>query len=337
MKINKIIKIFIISYLIIFAVCRNSGISNKEKEKYKNQLNEIANQINNDFIPIRNEVKNLSKFIEYLYEIQNNIKCYNGEIYDVSKDGVMYKIRDDGKSAVFVSGIVPINDEIRKIVCFTEPLDTFFIRSQKQIPAIAQLYYNDKHSYNRIYPFFDVLTQYEPKMNIPEFNFYYLADLMHNPNKNPVWVNEPYVDPAGRGWMISAIAPVYYKNELVGVPGIDVTINQITDKYFSNKNQDIIIVDATGVVVSANEQFINLFNLPPLYNHKYFETIKQDTYKKEDYNLMFSKNKEIRNVFTKILKQNSSLEIVNIDEEKYFIFVSEIKELKWFVVKIVKK
>jgi hypothetical protein len=330
-------KIFLnlsIIFSILIISCNQSGFSEKEKEENFSKLNELAYKIDNDFIPIRNEVSKLADFIGYLYENQDKNNCNDKKIYAISKDGVMYKTKDDGKSAVFVSGYTPINEEIMKIVCFTEPLDTFFIRSIKEIPAIVQLYYNDKYAYNRIYPFFDVLTQYEPKMNIPEFNFYYLADSVHNPEKKAVWVNEPYIDPAGRGWMVSAIAPVYYKNEFVGVPGIDVTINNVTDKYFKSDNQDILIIDASGVIVSANEQIINLLNLPPLKNHKYFETIKQDTYKKEDFNLLKNKNKNIRTAFEQIINNNSKFEQIQIDDKNYIIYVSILKELKWYIIKM---
>lgn len=331
---NKTLYLLII-FIFALLSCQNK-VSDKEKQENLLKVNELSKKINDDFLPIKTEVSRLAEFIKYLYENQDNIECNDKKIYDISKDGVYYKTKDDGKSAVFVSGYIPINDEIKKIVCFTEPLDTFFIRSMKEYKAIAQLYYNDKFSYNRIYPFFDVLTQYEKKMNIPDFNFYYLADEKHNPGKKAVWVNEPYVDPAGRGWMVSAIAPVYYNNELVGVPGIDITINQITDKYFKTDNQDIIIIDASGIIVSANEQIINLLNLPTLINHKYFETIKQDTYKKEDYNLLKNKNKNIRSAFEKIINSNSTFEKLLIDDSKYYLYVSEIEELNWFVVKISK-
>ncbi len=330
---NRILLAFILLAFISLS-CNQNNINEKNKQENLIKIKELSNKINNDFIPIRNEVSKLAELIQYLYQNQANINCNDENLYELSKDGVYYKNKNDGKSAVFVSGYIPINKEIKRIVCFTEPLDTFFIRSLKENNAFAQLYYNDKNSYNRIYPFFDVLTQYEKKMNIPSFNFYYLADYKHNPEKKAVWVNEPYVDPAGRGWMVSTIAPVYYNNEMVGVSGIDVTINQITDKYFKTENQDIIIADASGIIVSANEQIINLLNLPTLINHKYFETIKQDTYKKEDYNLLQNKNKNIRIAFENIIKNKSEFEKLSIDDTNYFLYVSVIKELNWFVVKI---
>ncbi len=333
---KKIFNLLAIILIVVFNSCKNNN-DNERKASIIKQLDELSLKISNDFAPIREKVFELAKFTEQLYENQDKYKCKDKSIYAVSKDGVLYKTRDDGKSAVYVSGFIPINDTIRKIVCFTEPLDSVFIDIMAKFPEVAQVYYNDCYNYNRIYPFIDVLTQYEPKLHIPDFNFYFLADEKHNPSKKAVWVNEPYVDPAGRGWMVSAIAPVYHRDKLMGVPGIDVTITLLTDKYFKNDNEDIIIIDGTGTIVSANEMTINRLNLPPLTNHKYFETIKQNTFKKEDYNLLNNKNKSIRTAFENIVKNNSVNEEFSVDNTNYEVFVSKIQELDWYLIKVAKK
>ena len=65
-------------------------------------------------------------------------------------------------------------------------------------------------------------------MDIPTFNFYYEADLAHNPERKVQWT-DVYLDPAGHGWMASAIAPVYNQADfLEGVVGMDITVNTIT-------------------------------------------------------------------------------------------------------------
>ena len=68
-------------------------------------------------------------------------------------------------------------------------------------------------------------AQYDPDMVIPEFNFYYDADALRNPARAVVWT-DAYVDPAGKGWLVSAIAPVYRGEFLEAVVGADVTIAQ---------------------------------------------------------------------------------------------------------------
>jgi hypothetical protein len=174
-------------------------------------------------------------------------------------------------------------------------------------------------------------------MDIPSFNFYYLADRKHNPDKKSLWISEPYVDPAGRGWMVSAIAPVYFRDSLVGVPGIDVTINTITKRYVKdNPNSMTIIIDKSGAIVAAQEGIINLLSFPPLFDHKYIETIKQDTYRKEMYNLALSKEPNVRLIANEILKKDKDQVEAEINGEKLTVIAAHISELDWYILEIIK-
>jgi hypothetical protein len=299
-------------------------------------LEEKARQINEDLGKIRKEVMWLAGEIAYLYDRQDSILPHIDQSkYKLAANGVFTKPIDDGGSAVFVSGYYPVNDAIRKIVYFTEPIDGTFKKLVKRFPEIVQVYFNDKHALNRIYPFFDVLSQYEAKMNIPEFNFYFLADAAHNPKREAVWVNEPYIDPAGRGWMVSAIAPVYYKGNLVGVPGIDITVNTVTNRYIQDKAEsNLLIIDNTGTIVSAQESTVNLLSFPPLSDHKYIETIKQDTYRKESYNLKLSKEENVRKIGIEILDKKNTLFQTEINGNKLTVLAFHIPETDWYLLEI---
>ncbi len=322
--------------VVIFSACNNS----KKDELLREQLalKEKASKIDNDFKKIRLEVHTLAALITNLYERQDEILPHvDKKKYRLESNGVFTKPVDDGGSAIFVSGFYPVNEKIKKAVYFTEPIDTVFKALVAKYPEIAQVYYNDKYSLNRIYPYFDVLSQYEAKMDIPGFNFYYLADEKHNPARESLWISEPYVDPAGRGWMVSAIAPVYFGGSLVGVPGIDVTINTITKRYLLDNNSSMtIIIDNSGAIVAAQEGTINLLSFPPLFDHKYIETIKQDTYRKELYNMALSKEPNVRKIANEILKEKREVVETVIKGEKITILASHIPELNWYLLEILK-
>ena len=325
--------------ILVISIFLSFSCNNKvDVPKHLQDLKQKGTAINNDFKKIRLEVENLSHQIEDLYKHQQEIiPTVDTKKYQLAANGVFYKPIDDGGSAVFVSGYYPVNEAIKHVVYFTEPLDTNFKSLVKKYPEIVQVYYNDKHSLNRIYPFFDVLSQYEAKLNIPSFNFYYLADLKHNPEKKSLWVNEPYVDPAGRGWMVSAIAPVYVRDSLVGVPGIDVTINNITQRYIKDSTESMyVIIDHTGVIVAAEEETINLLSFPPLYDHKYIETIKQDTYRKDQYNISLSKDVNVRTMATEILVNKKEQTEVMLNNEKFTTIATHIPELNWYILEIIK-
>jgi hypothetical protein len=172
-------------------------------------------------------------------------------------------------------------------------------------------------------------------MNIPEFNFYFLADAAHNPKREAVWVNEPYIDPAGRGWMVSAIAPVYYQGNLVGVPGIDITVNTVTSRYIQDGTEsNLLIIDNTGTIVSAQESTVNMLSFPPLSDHKYIETIKQDTYRKESYNLKLSKEENVRKIGIEILDKKNTVFQTEINGNKLTVLASHIPETDWYLLEI---
>jgi uncharacterized protein YsxB (DUF464 family) len=331
---SRLIGLLVVTSIALFFSCNNKV----NVEKHLQELKQKGTAINNDFKKIRLEVENLSHQIEVLYKQQQEIlPLVDTKKYQLAANGVFYKPTDDGGSAVFVSGYYPVNETIKRVVYFTEPIDTAFKSLVKKYPEIVQVYYNDKYSLNRIYPFFDVLSQYEAKMNIPGFNFYYLADLKHNPGKKSLWVNEPYVDPAGRGWMVSAIAPVYVDDSLAGVPGIDVTINSITQRYIKDSTESMhLIIDHTGVIVAAEEETINLLSFPPLYDHKYIETIKQDTYRKDQYNVSLSKDVNVRNMATEILVNKKEQTEVVLNNEKFITIATHIPELNWYILEIIK-
>jgi len=322
-----------ISFILALISCKNDSSAQKLV-----QLNSKAEQINNDFKKIRIEVEELSTEIALLYDKQNEIlPTIDTKKYQLARNGVFTKPVDDGGSAIFVSGVHPVDEKIKKIVYFTEPIDSNFKALVEKYPEIVQLYFNDKYSYNRIYPFFDVLSQYEAKMDIPSFNFYYLADAKHNPDKKSVWVNEPYVDPAGRGWMVSAIAPVYFADSLVGVPGIDVTINTITKRYIQDSIGSMtVIIDNHGGIVAAQEEIINMFSFPPLYDHKYIETIKQDTYRKELYNIALSRDSKVRFIANEVLKNKKNSVEVELNGEKVTVIAAPIPELNWYLLEVLK-
>jgi hypothetical protein len=325
-----------LSMVLLLMSCSESKQSMIEKAQ--NSLTEKTEHINNDFKKIRMEVAMLAAEISKLYENQDQItKSIDKSKYKLASNGVFTKPIDDGGSAIFVSGFYPVDETIKKAVYFTEPIDPIFKSLVKKYPEIVQVYYNDQFSLNRIYPFFDVLSQYEAKMDIPSFNFYYLADQKHNPKKKSLWISEPYVDPAGRGWMVSAIAPVYYKDKLVGVPGIDVTINTITKRYVQDSiNSMTIIIDKSGAIVAAQEATINLLSFPPLFDHKYIETIKQDTYRKELYNLTLSKEMNVRKIATEIIENKKKIVDAEINGEKITVIAEHITELNWFILEILK-
>lgn len=327
---RKLILLFIVILLITVTGCKN----------YENEINTLSllsDKINSDFLKIRNTTAELASFSADLYKNQKNYIQTDMKNYTLLENGVYFKKNDDGGSAVFVSGSVPVNKNIIDTVSFTEPMDAAFKKILNDNKSIVQAYYNDKNSYNRIYPYFDVLSQYQPGVIIPSFNFYYLADKEHNPGQSVIWVNEAYVDPAGRGWMISCIAPVYYQDSLEGVVGLDITIPRIAETYISEKDEYLMIVDNKGTIIHAYDYTINLLGFKQLVDHKYIETVKSDTFLLDEYNFFKSRAKEVRKMADVLLNTGATKYEFKNEKGSYHIICLPIDEIGWYLLKIIEK
>lgn len=210
--------------------------------------------------------------------------------FSLSSGGAYYSTRDTGGSAVFYSGYVTIGKAEREKAWLSAGLDPALIGIKNAYPLVAQTYLNTYDSLNRIYPYFDVITQYPEKMNIASYNFYYEADGQHNPSRGAVWT-DVYIDPAGQGWMTSCIAPVYNQNRqdfLEGVVGIDITIKDIVDEV---KKLDIpwhgyaVLISRSGTILALPQAAERDWGINGLTESNYSSAIKQDTFRAEEYNV----------------------------------------------------
>lgn len=293
----------------------------------------VAGKLDADLLRIRLEVEKLAHTVAALYPQRVALAAKAAQSkYALAPNAAFYKTVNDGGAALWVSAVLPITGEIRQVAYFTEALDPELKRICREFPEVCQAYFNDRHSLNRIYPWFDTIAQYPPRMNIPDFNFYYLADETHNPSRRGVWVAEPYVDPAGRGWMVSAIAPVYVDEKLEGVPGLDVTISTIVDRYFRQTGRSLIVISKDGVLVAATETAIQNLEMPPLKNHKYLETVKLDTFKPDEYNIRKSTLRSVRAMTSRLLDSRESAVAVELNGLPHTAVAARLKELDWTVI-----
>ena len=206
-----------------------------------------------------------------------------------SPDGAYYTTKDlqNGGAAVFYSGYYPIGEAEREKVARALTVQKLLKDINASNPLAVSLYLNTYDSLNVIYPYFDVISQYAPHISIPSYNFYYEADALHNPKRELKWTGV-YLDPAGHGWMTSAIAPVYNGDFLEGVVGIDVTVSAITSRVLDFS----IPWDGYGILIGKEGSILALpeageadWGLKELTDHQYDQAVLSDTLKPDDFDL----------------------------------------------------
>lgn len=252
-------------------------------------------------------------------------------------DGAFLTRTDNGTTASYYSGLYPIGAEQRRKVWQLAALDPLMMDLKNGNPLISSIYVNTFDSYNRIYPYIDATRQYPVRMDITAYNFYYDADARHNPARKPVWT-DAYLDPAGHGWMVSSIAPVWRKGRLEAVVGQDFTLKTIIAQLANLKlpwGGYAVLVDRKGEILAIppqGEQDFRLRSTAASANASTGETAAQtDRFQPEHYNI--NHRADTNALGAAMMRQDSGA--VNIDlSDPYLAAFAKVAGPDWRLVVI---
>lgn len=253
----------------------------------------------------------------------------------LTDNGVFYTRSDDGRAASFYANSTPVAKQDHVKALRLSQLDPLMRSIQAANPRVAAAYFNSWDSYNRIYPFFMTPEQYPHDMVIPDYNFYYLADAKHNPERKVAWT-DVYLDPAGMGWMMSAVAPVYRGDFLEGVVGLDITVGQMLGEI----GELDVPWHGYAMLVSRDHNIMALphageedFGLRELTEYSYAEAVRREVLKPEDFNL--GKRAEMQPLLEAMAAGQGNVQEVMLGGRKQLIAWSEIPQTGWQLLLVV--
>lgn len=252
-------------------------------------------------------------------------------VLKIASNGTMYKENmNDGGSSIYYSGLTKFGAYEFEKATITESLDPLYKTITDVDSNVVAIYLNTFDNMNRYYPFIDkTYEQYTPNMEITSFNFYFEADSLHNPTRDAVWT-DAYLDPAGMGWMASCIIPVYKKDFLEGVVGIDITIENFSRNILGMNipwQGKPFLADDQGVILAMPESVEKILGLAELTKHNYAQSIQQNTYKPDEYNLL--KNKTIPGGLREMIEKKLSIAEIKIGDKLYIVAQHVISETGW--------
>lgn len=201
--------------------------------------------------------------------------------------GGLYTRYDNGTTASFYSTRTPIGPEQLAKVGRLSALDPIMMDIKNTNKDVASLYFNSFDSYDRIYPYINARDQIDSDTDVTKYNFYYEADAAHNPKRLGVWT-DAYIDPAGHGWLVSSIAPVWNGERLEGVVGIDVQLKTIIDRLLSLElpwGSYAILVGSKGRIIAMPPAGERDFGLRELTAYKYSDVIGSTRFKPEAFDI----------------------------------------------------
>ncbi|GAB4434496.1 MAG: hypothetical protein Kow0031_16240 [Anaerolineae bacterium] len=242
-----------------------AALSYEQENHLESLVASVAGNIDSILTRVEADTGQLADFAAYLYNNPDSVNRYGSpSVYQADAERKMFGSVEPNQNswmAIFSSGTDENGNpppETLDEIYLTEFLDIKFRSIAQNNPYAVQLYLNTKSQMSRGMPFIDGeylwvngIEQFNDAPDVTAFDFYYLADETHNPEKRPVWT-ELYWDPAGLGWMVSSVAPVYRADDLMGVVGIDITLSKMIDQVVN------VQVEETGFafLMSQNGQAI---------------------------------------------------------------------------------
>ena len=189
-----------------------------------------------------NYFKDLEYFNDMFDKIQNNSKILEGYVKNT------FDLKKSGNKKYVLDYIDSLDSELKSIFKETQHAQGIWVQinpvfiDKDGLKAVAAWYINKNGICQKVKDKPRKLTQKE--------DIWYFAPVK---SKKPVW-SEVYLDPDIKVPMITYSVPVFNNNSLVGVVGIDVSLNgldnlikNIKEKY---KNAEVLLIDSKQNVVS---------------------------------------------------------------------------------------
>ncbi len=312
-----------------------SYIYTQANAELKNSAQREASIIREKLISISNLTQLYKNEVERVFADDIDFNQKEDANLALSDSGVLYSKEDLGGAASFYSSYINDKSKNRDKIYKLARLDPLMKEIKLNNNLVAAIYFNSWDSYNRIYPWFLTIDQYPHAMNIPEYNFYYLATDEFNPRRKSVWT-DVYIDPAGQGWMISSIAPVYNKNFLEGVVGLDITVGTIVDSIQKLKvpwNGYAILTSKNGNIIALPPKGEQDFGVKELTDYTYQQAITQEIFKPEQFNLY--KRGDTKNLGSALDKQPEGFRELTLNGSDKLTAWATIPGTEWKLLLIV--
>ena len=249
-----------------------------------------------------------------------------------SSNGSYRKEYNDGGASVFVSSLNAAEPQTRLKAEQTAYWDAQLRYSVEQSPLVVAAYFNSYDNFTRYYPFIDNVDQvFSANLQISDYNFYYLADYTHNPERQLIWT-PAYLDPAGKGWMTSLIAPIYQGEKLEGVTGLDVSLSSIVSAVtrlqlpFAGES---FLVDEQGRMIAMSAEIQTLLQLNALSERNYQRQAEINQEQPDEFLIQKLPYSSFRNSISAMFETNTRTGYVTQNGAQYLIASHPIHETNW--------
>lgn len=308
--------------------------NNKEIDANLKHLNHVANKINCDLESISSDLIDLAYKIEHSVPFQDEVSENLFDSYSLSKNNILYTIFSNDNSAVYFPAKEEISKSLKNQIIQTEKLDLFFREIVKSNTLISQVYFLNTYSFLRIYPYIDVTNYLKNSLNLTQLITYNSIKNKPFNSRKAYWINNPFADPYGRGWVISCAEPLYYRDHFKGIISIDLSLKSIKSKYFSSNTESLFLLNGEGKLIAFTKEAGKALNAPAYKEFQYYKPVEEDIFIYNSPSLLNHQNKSIKKAIKNLLDDKTN-EDFYVDNKKYKIYKSYIPITDWYIFKII--
>jgi hypothetical protein len=322
--------LFVFLLFFIFISCKK----NHEKNLDYIHLEQISKRLTDDLSRVSTEILNSAQLIQSGINFTKEINWGAQNKYMLNQNGALFLSSEKNTCAVFLPAGVELTPTVKKAIINSEPIDTILMNICNQNSIVTQAYFLDTNSFLRIYPYINVAKQYFPSIRLTDFFAY--KSIVNKPfiENNAYWVNQPYADPSGRGWIISCLSPLYYREQFLGIISADIMLKKICEKHLYSESEKFILINMNGEILSCSKKAASFLSIPIKEEYPYFKPLKGDLFLKGNPSLLNNQKKEIRKAISSLINGASMVELTH-GSSRIKIFSTKIKETNWLLLKII--
>ena len=331
----------IAAYLVTNSIIRDQNIATLRRlatEQLQHTAHQQAEQISTQLASVAYNAELLRRQTERALVTPFVPGPEESARYALSNGGAFYTTQGGpGQAAVFYSNRTHIGEAERTKALRLAQLDPLLASLVETHPLVTQAYVHTWDNMVRIHPYRQLLEIFSQDYSPTSYNYYYEADAVHDPERKVVWT-DLYIDPAGQGWMASAIAPVYPAggDRLEAVVGLDVTVARFVQQVLRLHlpwNGYGVLVDKHGTLLALPAQGEQDWGLKELTHYTYQGVIQRDTFKPDTFNLL--KREDSRALGERMASQQEGLETLLLAAHPKQVAWSTVKGTQWKLLVVV--
>ncbi|GAB3037304.1 sensor domain-containing diguanylate cyclase [Bowmanella dokdonensis] len=258
--------------------------------------------------------------------------------YRLHTNGSFYKAAPMPGGALYLSARYEINSQRKQKAYWSERLDPLLIGITDINPVVVQSYFNSWDSMVRLYPPIPNLPEvFGARVDIRQQPFYYLADEIHNPERLPTWT-ESYFDPLGMGWILTAMAPVYYQDMLQGVAGIDLSIARLAEQILDPElpwQASSLLLNSQGDILAMDPHINQTLGVDIVHGQEYPDLLTQPLERKDYFEVQSFRDESLKQFFGKVVAREGADAILTLSGTQYLVLSARVEQTGWQVIALV--